>query len=434
MNMKKVILFLLFFSIFGGISVFAQDEDASSCDDVYKPVCASVEVQCIKAPCNPVLQTFWNKCEMKQNQHATFLYEWECKDWISMNNPASVKCTNDWWKLELYQDKESIKYNVCIFENWKVCEEWSYYRWECKSEVEDAPICNASYAPVCWIDNKTYWNSCLAQNTWFKYEWKCLWIGTENTLKKSWDSVYWKISTKHSDLFNALLLEKLILRSSALAKESNSETWYAAYNYLWFIALDTLRNDIFNSYIKKNINNISSDVKPVLGWKWHLVDIEWQGQNLALVKYEDWHIQESTKINITAKSTWIEIKKLEDKINITQKYNDKNFAVSLKIPIDWYWLYSYKFSKNYLEFFYKANRESNATLFRINFFTKDQWKDVKNGDLYWQYSLISNLEDYIIAFSTVPLPEYKIDENLSNYSIMKDYLPEIKSSVKVNYK
>lgn len=48
------------------------------CTMEYAPVCASVAVQCIKAPCEPVEQTFGNRCTMNANKLATFLYDWEC--------------------------------------------------------------------------------------------------------------------------------------------------------------------------------------------------------------------------------------------------------------------------------------------------------------------------------------------------------------------
>jgi len=48
------------------------------CTMEYAPVCASVAVQCIKAPCNPVEQTFGNRCTMNANKLATFLHEGEC--------------------------------------------------------------------------------------------------------------------------------------------------------------------------------------------------------------------------------------------------------------------------------------------------------------------------------------------------------------------
>ena len=36
------------------------------CDQVYKPVCGRIQVQCIKAPCPPVRETFSNRCHAEQ--------------------------------------------------------------------------------------------------------------------------------------------------------------------------------------------------------------------------------------------------------------------------------------------------------------------------------------------------------------------------------
>ena len=48
------------------------------CTQEYAPVCASVQVECIKAPCPPLEQTFGNKCMMNANKSATFLHDGEC--------------------------------------------------------------------------------------------------------------------------------------------------------------------------------------------------------------------------------------------------------------------------------------------------------------------------------------------------------------------
>ncbi len=64
-----------------GIQTFAADEP-TMCTMEYMPVCASVQVQCIKAPCNPIHQTFGNACSMRSNTSATFLYTGECKSGI----------------------------------------------------------------------------------------------------------------------------------------------------------------------------------------------------------------------------------------------------------------------------------------------------------------------------------------------------------------
>lgn len=51
----------------------------TACTMQYDPVCASVAVQCITAPCPAVEQTFGNMCMMNANSLATFLYKGECK-------------------------------------------------------------------------------------------------------------------------------------------------------------------------------------------------------------------------------------------------------------------------------------------------------------------------------------------------------------------
>ena len=50
----------------------------TACTMEYAPVCASVQVECIKAPCPPLQQTFGNKCMMNANHYATFLHNGEC--------------------------------------------------------------------------------------------------------------------------------------------------------------------------------------------------------------------------------------------------------------------------------------------------------------------------------------------------------------------
>lgn len=39
-----------------------EQKEAEACIEIYAPVCASVQVECITAPCNPVPQTFPNSC------------------------------------------------------------------------------------------------------------------------------------------------------------------------------------------------------------------------------------------------------------------------------------------------------------------------------------------------------------------------------------
>ena len=47
------------------------------CTLEYAPVCAQVEVQCVREPCNPINETFSNRCMAGDNK---ILYEGECKN------------------------------------------------------------------------------------------------------------------------------------------------------------------------------------------------------------------------------------------------------------------------------------------------------------------------------------------------------------------
>ena len=47
-------------------------------------------------------------------------------------NPASEKCINDGFSLEILSDESGNQYGICIFPNGTECEEWSYFRGECK--------------------------------------------------------------------------------------------------------------------------------------------------------------------------------------------------------------------------------------------------------------------------------------------------------------
>lgn len=61
-----------------GLSQSVSAETPTICTMEYAPVCGSVQVQCIKAPCNPVKQTFGNSCMAKAAQ-AMDIVQWECE-------------------------------------------------------------------------------------------------------------------------------------------------------------------------------------------------------------------------------------------------------------------------------------------------------------------------------------------------------------------
>lgn len=49
-----------------------------------------------------------------------------------MANPASAYCEEQEFKLEIRAAQDGSQYGVCIFEDDSECEEWAYYRGECK--------------------------------------------------------------------------------------------------------------------------------------------------------------------------------------------------------------------------------------------------------------------------------------------------------------
>jgi putative hemolysin len=58
----------------------------------------------------------------------------EIKD-AQLPNPASVYCLEQNGKLEIRKDKDENEYGVCIFTDGSKCEEWAFFRNECKKEV-----------------------------------------------------------------------------------------------------------------------------------------------------------------------------------------------------------------------------------------------------------------------------------------------------------
>lgn len=55
-------------------------EQPKMCTMEYAPVCAEVQVQCVKAPCYPAKQTFSNTCMAGDN---SILFQWSCSDYMN---------------------------------------------------------------------------------------------------------------------------------------------------------------------------------------------------------------------------------------------------------------------------------------------------------------------------------------------------------------
>lgn len=65
----------------GGQETLCQPKqrNADFCTADYMPVCAKVEIQCIKAPCNPIQQTFSNSCNACKNSLVKSYVVGECQ-------------------------------------------------------------------------------------------------------------------------------------------------------------------------------------------------------------------------------------------------------------------------------------------------------------------------------------------------------------------
>ncbi len=61
------------------LSCTPEQREAEGCYQAYEPVCATVNIQCIRAPCYPVDETFPNACEACRNPLVDTYVKGECK-------------------------------------------------------------------------------------------------------------------------------------------------------------------------------------------------------------------------------------------------------------------------------------------------------------------------------------------------------------------
>lgn len=70
-------------------------------------------------------------------------------DTIMIANPASAYCKEQGFKLETRTTQDGSQYSVCMFEDDTECEEWAYYRGECKpGDMDVAPPPTATPAGI----------------------------------------------------------------------------------------------------------------------------------------------------------------------------------------------------------------------------------------------------------------------------------------------
>ena len=56
----------------------SEQKQAEACIEIYQPVCASVQIQCVTTPCEPIQKTYGNSCQACAEHSVTEYTEGEC--------------------------------------------------------------------------------------------------------------------------------------------------------------------------------------------------------------------------------------------------------------------------------------------------------------------------------------------------------------------
>lgn len=103
-NTKKISMWILWLSL---LIWTTMATDNQICTMEYAPVCGEQQVQCVTTPCDPIKQTYGNKC-MANAANAKVLYEGECKKEYNISTKA--------WLVSWAYDNEVTMYdNVAGF-------------------------------------------------------------------------------------------------------------------------------------------------------------------------------------------------------------------------------------------------------------------------------------------------------------------------------
>ncbi len=79
----------------------------------------------------------WENCSKTQeNESGTTRTNENENTNTQLANPASEKCVNDGYYLQIRTDENGGQYGVCMFTDGSECEEWAYYRGECEPGQE----------------------------------------------------------------------------------------------------------------------------------------------------------------------------------------------------------------------------------------------------------------------------------------------------------
>lgn len=91
-----------------------KNEPQEYCTKIYKPVCAEIVVQCVRAPCPPLKQTYPNECEAKQAGIKKFT-PGECMEDKKPATPCQISgCSNEICS-------EERKMSACVARPESVC-------------------------------------------------------------------------------------------------------------------------------------------------------------------------------------------------------------------------------------------------------------------------------------------------------------------------
>lgn len=72
--------------ILGSVTIYVG---SATCTKEYMPVCGSKPIVCITTPCNPIPQTYGNRC-MMQADGASYVHEGQCRDGAGGNKAPSI--------------------------------------------------------------------------------------------------------------------------------------------------------------------------------------------------------------------------------------------------------------------------------------------------------------------------------------------------------
>ncbi|MBI5159403.1 DUF333 domain-containing protein [Candidatus Micrarchaeota archaeon] len=75
-------------------------------------------------------------CELKNSACVELKARGKSFEETAITNPASEKCIAQGFQLDL-RENESSQFGVCVFPDGSECEEWAFYRGECKFEKQE---------------------------------------------------------------------------------------------------------------------------------------------------------------------------------------------------------------------------------------------------------------------------------------------------------